>query len=211
MTTTTRSCENGKTCITLFALVILMLGCSTDTNGMILPDADQSSQRGQAPTGADAGAPTDAGATEPPTSTVWTNSFKVGSGYQGDAGMQPSGDGAGNTLTGVGTTFSWASTGGTIYFQVTSSADIAGRSVVIYPAGTDPASANGQVVGSAAGPANGHVALGTFHTIENANTGTTIGSVLYNACLTTADRSKGGWNLGMVCTDFASALVTITP
>jgi hypothetical protein len=73
--------------------------------------------------------------------------------------------------------------------------------VVIYT-GASPSLPDSSINGSAAGPASGHVALGRIGL-------TTSG--LYRACLTTSDRSKGGWNVGMVCADVASAIVTITP
>ena len=105
------------------------------------------------------------------------------------------------------TTFSGSATAYTLYFQLTSAADIAGRSVVVY-AGSSPSTADAAIVGSAAGPASGHVALGTLYPSGAGGQGG--GAVLYHACLTSADRSKDGWSLGMVCSDVAAALITMT-
>ena len=173
-----------------FALILLLLGCSAEGVEM---GATQ-------PTRAPAMQP-DAGTSWPevqPSSTTWTNSLTFGTGYHGDAGVGPTDDGAGNTLTGAGATFSVTS----LYYLLTTVDDIAGRSVVIYT-GASPSIAGAVINGGAAGPATGHVVLG--HMMASA-----IGTDLYHACLTSVDRSKPGWNVGMVCTDVAAALITIT-
>ena len=208
-----------------FALTLLALfvtGCSENESG--LARTTQIADAGTADTGKqDAGTPdtipgahADLVPVSPPDTTPaatdtqrdvkpWTNALTVGSGSVGDTIPEPTNDGAGDTLTGVAMHFSQAGLGAYLYFQITSVDDIAGRSVVIYTGDLAGQMMNG--VGSSAGPSSGHVALGYFYPPSIELSGPTT---LLHACLTTADRSKDNWDVGMVCTYVASTQITMT-
>jgi len=148
--------------------------------------------------------PTPATDTRPDTRAI-ANSLTMGSGYVGDTIPEATNDGFGDTLTGVGLTFHEYAIGAVaLYFQLTSTADIAGRSVVIYTGDITDTQPN--IIGGSAGPSSGHVALGTFTPPSIELSGPTT---LLHACLTTADRSKDGWSVG-TCTYVASAQITMT-
>ena len=210
-----------------FALTLLALfltGCSENESGLarttLTADAGTSdTQTRISDTGTPdtiPGARADLVPTSPPDTTPaatdtqrdvkpWTNALTVGSGYVGDTIPEPTNDGAGDTLTGVAMHFSQAGLGAYLYFQITSVDDIAGRSVVIYTGDLAGQMMNG--VGSSAGPSSGHVALGYFYPPSIELSGPTT---LLHACLTTADRSKDNWDVGMVCTYVASTQITVT-
>ena len=132
--------------------------------------------------------------TQPLDTVTWKSSLTFGTGYSGDGGIGPMYAGEGDVLLGQATSFT-SREASRLVFRLESAADIAGRSVVLYVGDI------ANIRTSAAGPASGHVILGIVSLEPGAN--------LVQACLTTADRIKAGWNVGMVCNDVAGAYVTV--
>jgi hypothetical protein len=190
----------------MLILLALALGCSTQSAGL-LTTRDGGTKAASPTIDADVVPDTvvasisDAwGATEDtqsPDAVTWKNSLTFGTSYTGDGGIGPMYDGEGDVLLGQATSFS-SREANRLVFRLESAADITGRSVVLYVGG-DIAN----IRASAAGPESGHVILGIV-SLE-------AGASMVIACLTTADRSKAGWNVGMVCIDVSGAYVTVGP
>ena len=190
----------------MLILLALALGCSTQSAGLLTTrdggtkatspaiDADVVPDTVVASISDAWGATED---TQSPDAVTWKNSLTFGTSYTGDGGIGPMYDGEGDVLLGQATTFS-SIQAARLVFRLESVADIAGHSVVIYGAGDIS-----NIRTSAAGPARGHVILGIVSLDPGAN--------MVSACLTTADRTKAGWNVGMVCSDVAGAYVTVGP
>jgi hypothetical protein len=172
-------------CLALVCLLWGMSGCSTDGAGIGLAgvDSGEPTPPRRGPAGVDVIPPVPGIDAQP--AEVWKNLLTAG------ADIAPDG------LTLIGEATSFPVSNGRVYFRVETVEDIAGRSVVIYVG--DYAN----IPGSMAGPASGHVAVGMVQPQR--------GVILYRACLTTNDRSKDGWNIGLVCEDVAAAQITGTP
>ena len=178
-------------------LILMAAGCSAEGVGTT---DNTAAQRGPGVLAPDGETP-DPQAAAPDAGGAWKDSLTVGAGYYCDGGPPPDYWCESDVLVNVGTSFSVFNTGSSLVFRVESVADIAGRSAVIYSG--DLTALVPQIYGGAFGPASGHVVLGQF----SPPTGTT----LIRACLTTADRNKDGWSVGMVCDDVAMALITMAP